>query len=1380
MTDAASLTFKVDSTDAATANTHLDGMVSRSRAAEGGFRDLHAASLLASAGFASFSNNLGMGSMQLNQLAGSLQQVVTNLQSARGALDGMASSFATFDRARMQAETLASALGTGAVAMEAFARQSSQFNMTSLETASALQRVTAAIDGQTAAGRALRTMMADYGVVLNGVTASNADKVLMDFAEKVRGFAATPANTQALQRVLGPLGVDALTTIQNPAYEPSVERAQRLRAQEQQRESAAAINGIEIDRKRIAGEQAQFDDLAGRYGPNQRSNVVTVDGRRTEFGRSNAGLMNAMDPTGGDASDAARDLQFNNLIKTPAGNNQVLKWLSDHPNSPFARGRRGAMGNLSDDASAGALGQLLQGKDRPTFDALDSEASHSYDAARQRSLTGTGSLNDTWLGRSVAYGLDVVGPRMRAPFVIPKMPVAPAVPYQPPSQSDLDKIPQGDAELLGGYGMDGMRSRFSATQQLRGLYTGGDTAAALNRVYGKVDGSTMLDNLRDRTQHSQDTALTPGADELDQIGMQRWLQSVPAGQRAAAQQMLSVARANGVSTSRWTSGAGMSFDSLRNGTATGAGAMTPGMRDAAGKIQTGTDSNFAQSSGEETQRQIDLQTKIRDVLDQGGAAVQTVTARWQAYYQVLAQGRGEDQAKTAGLAAQTEAMERNATAGRQVLANMDQQNKLDASLAARMDQVGPDPVAREWVAVAGGIDNDYITAKRLDPNLTADEYKSRRLGALGTTALNSAGDMLAQQHLATSQQRDTTSAAGLQGPAQRSLMNSLETERDFRKVMTDAVLAGDTAEIASIQRKIAEVNNLKGAYDALKQTATNLDLTRSFQTDADESNATIGMSPAQQRAYRAGRPVRDANRANPAMLGGPRLQGGGAGPGNPLLGGLSGSAATDAALIEQARQGQLGNPLLGGQGGGSDSRMGDAEQAAQNRRIGAEREQNDAASQNASFSSRTSRARTAATLSGTGALGADLAGAGVLGPEANAAEDAGRRLGGVLDGMNSKLADQKISLMQASAAATGLAEAYTRGAAAGEAFQRHLPADQEIAQLQALISQNPTQARAVDAQGQIRTLNANKAQGDVNTQREQGSQIQQGQARQNDQNAFLNSDINAGYFATDASLAAGRARVQTGITLRDNPGAINPMTGSAITADELNSIAAANEKTKELASSAAQVRQNFQQFGASAMQGFENAVVGGERLKTMMHGLSQDLERMLLKSFIEAPFEKAFSSAGNAATGAAASWFGSLFAAAPAAAAVAAQGAVLENPRFMAQGGLLTAPTRFMANGGPVVGGEIDNEAIMPLKRLPNGNLGVASTGGGGGHTIIVQSPITITGGGGGGKGGGMDPATMKALQQQMEKMHTQAVRAVLTNQRRDGGDLSTTGKAWS
>lgn len=59
-----------------------------------------------------------------------------------------------------------------------------------------------------------------------------------------------------------------------------------------------------------------------------------------------------------------------------------------------------------------------------------------------------------------------------------------------------------------------------------------------------------------------------------------------------------------------------------------------------------------------------------------------------------------------------------------------------------------------------------------------------------------------------------------------------------------------------------------------------------------------------------------------------------------------------------------------------------------------------------------------------------------------------------------------------------------------------------------------------------------------------------------------------------------------------------------------------------------------------------------------------------------------------------------------------------------ATGGVIGAPTYFpMVNGGVGLAGEVGPEAIMPLKRGPDGRLGVAGGNGGGSVTVHIATP---------------------------------------------------------
>ena len=59
-----------------------------------------------------------------------------------------------------------------------------------------------------------------------------------------------------------------------------------------------------------------------------------------------------------------------------------------------------------------------------------------------------------------------------------------------------------------------------------------------------------------------------------------------------------------------------------------------------------------------------------------------------------------------------------------------------------------------------------------------------------------------------------------------------------------------------------------------------------------------------------------------------------------------------------------------------------------------------------------------------------------------------------------------------------------------------------------------------------------------------------------------------------------------------------------------------------------------------------------------------------------------------------------------------------------ASGGLVSGATAFSHAGGMGVMGEAGTEAIMPVRRLPNGNFGVEAMGGGGKSLTINFAPV--------------------------------------------------------
>jgi lambda family phage tail tape measure protein len=97
-----------------------------------------------------------------------------------------------------------------------------------------------------------------------------------------------------------------------------------------------------------------------------------------------------------------------------------------------------------------------------------------------------------------------------------------------------------------------------------------------------------------------------------------------------------------------------------------------------------------------------------------------------------------------------------------------------------------------------------------------------------------------------------------------------------------------------------------------------------------------------------------------------------------------------------------------------------------------------------------------------------------------------------------------------------------------------------------------------------------------------------------------------------------------------------------------------------------------------------------------------------------------------------------------------------------ARGGIVDKPTLFPFAKGTGLMGEAGPEAIIPLRRGRNGNLGVASGGGGGATSVVVNVDA---------KGSNVEGDTPKG--EQLGRALSQAVQQELLKQKRPGGLLS-------
>ena len=270
---------------------------------------------------------------------------------------------------------------------------------------------------------------------------------------------------------------------------------------------------------------------------------------------------------------------------------------------------------------------------------------------------------------------------------------------------------------------------------------------------------------------------------------------------------------------------------------------------------------------------------------------------------------------------------------------------------------------------------------------------------------------------------------------------------------------------------------------------------------------------------------------------------------------------------------------------------------------------------------------------------------------------------------------------------------------------------------------------------------------------------------------LMQADINAG----GLSWGLGRDRIMTEARITQRI-AQNPQDN----ANGLNEQYAAQQRQmlamKAQLEDVNAMRTAFQGFGDAAASAFSAATTGGQKFGTVMATLTQNLAQIAAKQFIFRPIMSMFGSMFDGLLG------GGGGGSANISSSISANGSAMGNVFAdrsivpFANGGVIDRPTFFpMANGGTGLAGEAGaEEGILPLKRLPNGNLGVMAAGAGnqgGGHTFTMNAPITIQGGAAG--EGGMKPEALAQLQRQMREATEGMFNVMVDKAMRPGGRLA-------
>lgn len=169
-------------------------------------------------------------------------------------------------------------------------------------------------------------------------------------------------------------------------------------------------------------------------------------------------------------------------------------------------------------------------------------------------------------------------------------------------------------------------------------------------------------------------------------------------------------------------------------------------------------------------------------------------------------------------------------------------------------------------------------------------------------------------------------------------------------------------------------------------------------------------------------------------------------------------------------------------------------------------------------------------------------------------------------------------------------------------------------------------------------------------------------------------------------------------------------------------------KLKEIDQRSTKTKSIGAEIGLTFKSAFEDAVVGGGKFSDVLKGLEQDIIRLAMRRTILDPLLNAFDQLfGNfSSSGGGSSLLNSI----TGIFTKNADGAVYNSPSLSAySGGVYNSPQTFAFAKGAGVFAEAGPEAILPLKRGSNGQLGVQSEGAG--AMNVTVNLIESTGNGG-------------------------------------------------
>ncbi|MGI4796933.1 MAG: hypothetical protein ACRYG8_23355 [Janthinobacterium lividum] len=1496
--DLAALSFSIDSSDTLKASQALDALRQTTQATTQASKDFQTQGDFLVTSMSDQGNGAARLSRQLGSIGDRFGDLIVQANKARQAFDGSAASFDAWDIAQNKVEALGRAYGTTARGLDSYLQTANQLQMSSTQAAASVQRLTMALENQSAAAASIRQTLSNNGVSLNDLQTDQIDTLLTRVKTAFQSQPDNAQRTRDLRSVLGTFDPDVLGTFTNPNYVPIQQnREKQIRAATDldiaRHSTKVQEAGLQVERN-----NTEYKDL--------RDNVGGGDTVKYGFGLLDSGwhgrggpspvsdqniadLRTSADPNSAFARDGLKSQDGRQAFyKQAMGvSSSITQEMLDHPEKMTAEQRAAAQ--------VVARPQFLPTELTNWTDYLqsgkfsDNQREIDVRGAQDRNA-GVGAFQ-RWWDADDRNGRNLFGTYTRTMKA-------------DPDPTPLDQ--EGTGAALAAFGDNKVQRYQTAQNSLKELgnyqgVTGGDTIEAAHKrgdaalatftgAYGKEDGTQNFKAAQARAAAAARTALTDSG-AVEEANTSLGLSSMSLADSAKAKSFIDYARQRGVPASDM---AGQSLADLMDPAKSAGGNLPAGLLDTFNKAR---DVNLKANTNEFDRANDTQMSNLRQqdgIASTGSANLQDLTTYQDAYNEALLAGADATEAQRRGNLELSKVEEERSIRLKTTISDLEEQNKA----AQKYNDIMSDPalrvagVDRTSAGMSADIQTQADQMRRANPgSFDSDkeaQFVSAKQNELGLAAAKSATDKTAATEEELRTQQRLLDVSGSRAGIQDKMNRDVQVELSFEKEMAQAKASGDAARVAQIQEAVDRMKRLKDAVAEVNLEAKAFKLGADADRAVQTSRERMALPASERGRYDFQAPVRDlqqssqyapgvasgggaaigtddlspTKRAFLQTVAGPESRGGDYNLRYTMDGGahfdslaqhpriaepIKGSDKTSTAAGAYQITGETWTGLQK-QYGYSDFQPATQDHAAWNLAADNYKRTSKGGDLEADLQDPSKQAGVAAALHSTWpTMNPDTFGAkfngnmhgqpgstslpneaqsrtamGVAadkrdseyGQQGDAArqeisEQDARRTRGFKEALPFVAKGDQVGAQRVQAGQVNDADPRGLDVAQAEAKSKLLQQDQDYArQLAATtaatritIDSNKEMAVAygtstqavqqlqdkLKVEAEARTTKMSDLEKEnrliqLNAQRmsEQTSAVEQQAKSIRESSADQKSINDLGPMASETAIQHRQMELDIARNERDNPGQ------SDQAKSDFRSAKTEEQSVRDTTTAINDYKSAWQSAQSAGFSTLNDVILNGGKAQNVVSSLAKSLAQIGLNTL-----EK---SAGNSITDflGGALKIGSMFSGGGAAAAASgpafdaasavfahATGGVFEGGKRMnrfAVGGLIDRPTHFFSAGGETnLAGEMGTEAIMPLKRMPNGDLGVStgSPGSGGGAGVTVHAPITITGNGGGGSSsGGMDPKQMAQLQVQLKEAVRLAVVAGIADEKRAGGSL--------